>query len=384
MTKSYRPYTMDRRLKNRRLKLVMLSLIVVIVGLVVLIKSQPAESPARTDEASPPRVELNDVLPPSRVAAERASVRTPTPQPAAPAPEPVRDPAPLPTPPPVQEIEAVQTVEPVLAEPVRAVAAAIEQAGDKTSPEAQELIEKALKLRDAGNLIAARDLLNDALNMQLSEQVRTGVMMQLSKLSEIWLFGRDVLQGDTLTGHYLVQPGDLLSTIGRRHKVPFEILMKMNDIARPELLRAGARIKVIHGPFNAVINRTTFTMDLYLQNIYVKSYKVGLGRPEHTTPTGRWMVAPGGKMISPTWTDPDTGRTYLGSDPDYPLGSRWIALDGIEGDAKGRTGFALHGTKEPATIGTLSSRGCVRLHNGDVIEVYNLMEPGHSGVVVTD
>ena len=89
-------------------------------------------------------------------------------------------------------------------------------------------------------------------------------------------------------------------------------------------------------------------------------------------------------MIKPTWTDPDTGKTYLGSDPDYPLGSRWIALDGIEGDAKGRTGFALHGTKEPETIGTQSSRGCIRLFNGDVIEVYDLMEPGQTGVIVMD
>jgi len=381
LAKSYRPYTTDRRLKNRRLKMVMLALIVVIVGLVVLIKS-------RKDEASPPpTVELNNVRPPSRTPTEPARERTSPPQPVAPAAElePVQEPAPLPTP-PVQEIEAVEAVEPVVPEPAPAPtpAEAIEQPADKTSTEAQELIENALKLRDAGNLIAARDLLNDALNMKLSEQVRTGVMMQLAKLAETWLFGREVLQGDTLTGYYLVQPGDLLSTIGRRHTVPYETLMQINDIARPELLRAGARIKVIHGPFNAVVNRTTFTLDLYLQNLYVKSYKVGLGRPEHTTPTGRWVVAPGGKLISPTWTDPDTGRTYRSSDSDYPLGSRWIALEGIEGDAKGRTGFALHGTKDPETIGMQSSRGCIRLHNGDVIEVYNLMEPGHSAIVVTD
>ena len=67
MAKSYRPYTTDRRLKNRRLKMVMLALIVVIVGLVVLIKSQPAESSVRTDETlPPPTVPLNEVQPPLR------------------------------------------------------------------------------------------------------------------------------------------------------------------------------------------------------------------------------------------------------------------------------------------------------------------------------
>ena len=69
---------------------------------------------------------------------------------------------------------------------------------------------------------------------------------------------------------------------------------------------------------------------------------------------------------------------------DDPLGSRWIALDGLEGNAKGRTGFAIHGTKEPESIGTRSSRGCIRLLNGEAIEVYNLLVPVLSEVRVID
>jgi LysM repeat protein len=382
--------------------MVMLALIVVIVGLVILIKSRSSSAPEVVD-STPSRVELKDVLPPSRPVANPSPAPTPAPRqttppssepmPIAASPVAVPRPAPvaLPQPqipptaqavPPVVPGEVSPAASPDMRQPVQP--AALDDAMDKTSLEAQQLIEKALNLRDAGNIVAARDLLNDALNMKLSPQVRAGVKVQMAKLSEKWLFSRDVLQGDKLTAQYLVQPGDLLTRIGRQHKVPFEILLRINGLARPESLQAGRRIKVVHGPFNAVVNRTTYTMDLFLQNVYVKSYKVGLGKAEHNTPTGRWLVAQGGKMIKPTWTDPDTGKTYLGSDPDYPLGSRWIALDGIEGDAKGRTGFALHGTKEPESIGTQSSRGCIRLFNGDVIEVYDLMEPGQSGVIVMD
>ncbi len=89
-------------------------------------------------------------------------------------------------------------------------------------------------------------------------------------------------------------------------------------------------------------------------------------------------------MIQPRWTDPDTGRTYEATDPDYPLGSRWIALDGIEGDAKGRTGFAIHGTKLPDEIGSATSRGCIRMFNGEVITMYNLLVPTYSKVEVVD
>jgi lipoprotein-anchoring transpeptidase ErfK/SrfK len=54
------------------------------------------------------------------------------------------------------------------------------------------------------------------------------------------------------------------------------------------------------------------------------------------------------------------------------------------GEAKDRSGFGIHGTVEPETIGTKSSRGCIRLHNGDVIFVYNLLVPVYSKVEIVD
>jgi lipoprotein-anchoring transpeptidase ErfK/SrfK len=125
-------------------------------------------------------------------------------------------------------------------------------------------------------------------------------------------------------------------------------------------------------------------MDLYLQHIFVQSFVVGLGSKGRETPTGLWRVKKGGKLKSPTWTDPDTQKTYESGDPDYPLGSRWIGLDGVGGEAKGRHGFAIHGTKKPEEIGTADSRGCIRLYNGDAILVYNLLTPGLSQVEVVE
>jgi lipoprotein-anchoring transpeptidase ErfK/SrfK len=125
-------------------------------------------------------------------------------------------------------------------------------------------------------------------------------------------------------------------------------------------------------------------MDLYLQNTYVKSFLVGLGKQGMETPIGRWRAKEGGKLVQPPWTDPVSGKTYHREDPDYPLGSRWIGLEGLEGGAVGKMGFAIHGTKSPEQIGTQGSQGCIRLHNGDAIQVYNLMMPGQSLVDVVD
>jgi lipoprotein-anchoring transpeptidase ErfK/SrfK len=126
-------------------------------------------------------------------------------------------------------------------------------------------------------------------------------------------------------------------------------------------------------------------MDLYLQDeTFVRSFRVGLGKEETETPTGLWRVKSDGKLIKPPWPDPVTRKMYYPEDPDYPLGSRWIGLEGIKGNAKGREGFGIHGTKDPEQIGTTGSRGCIRMHNGEVILIYNLLVPNLSTVEVVE
>jgi lipoprotein-anchoring transpeptidase ErfK/SrfK len=233
-------------------------------------------------------------------------------------------------------------------------------------------------------IITARDKLSEMLTMPMSDKQQRSIKQQLAALSNEWLFSRQVHASDTLCELYEVQVGDMFRKISKKCKVPHEFLMKINNISDPRSLRAGETIKIVKGPFSCRISRSTFTMDLYLQDTYVRSFVVGLGRPSMETPTGCWLVKSDGKLIQPTWTDPETGKTYQAHDLDYPLGARWIGLEGIEGQAKGRTGFAIHGTKKPEEIGKAVSRGCIRLDNKDVILMYDLLMPGSSQVIVSD
>ncbi len=255
------------------------------------------------------------------------------------------------------------------------------------NPEATELIVEATALlsETPSRIIDARKKLNDALRMPMNIQQRTFVKDQLSELANKWLLSKIIFPDDKLCGSYLVKSGELLETIGKRYKVPWEILLEINKISRPQALQAGEQIKVINGPFHAKVYRSTFTMDLYLQDeTFVRSFRVGLGTEETETPTGLWRVKSDGKLIKPPWPDPVTGKMYYPEDPDYPLGSRWIGLEGIKGNAKGRTGFGIHGTKEPEQIGATGSRGCIRMHNGEVVLIYNLLVPGVSTVEVVE
>ncbi len=253
-------------------------------------------------------------------------------------------------------------------------------------PEVDAAITETVNLirSQPGELIRARDKLNKLLQGEITPEQRQTIKDEMARLSKDWLFGPAAFPGDMLCDTYTVRRGDLLDVLGRRMKVPYEMLMQINNIQRPQALQAGRALKVVHGPFHVKVNRSAFTLDLYLQDMYVRSFKVGLGKPGYETPTGRWRVQERGKLIRPPWTDPDTGRQYKSSDPDYPLGTRWIGLDGVDGAAKGRTGFAIHGTKEPEQIGTAGSRGCIRMYNDDVELMYSLLAPLYSQVDVAD
>lgn len=279
-----------------------------------------------------------------------------------------------------------KTIAPEVVEPELKLLEVSLESTAEDSPEVAELIIEAMTLINEGpaKIIEVRDRLNEALPIPMSRQQRAFVKERLSELADKWLFGWTILPQDRLCESYKVKAGDELRIIGKRFKVPYEILMEINNIRHPKQLQAGETIKVINGPFHVRIYRSTFTMDLYLQNTFVRSFPVGLGKPGRETPTGLWVVEPGGKLIKPTWTDPDTGRTYKRDDPDYPLGSRWIGLKGIKRDAVGRDGIAFHGTNDPNLIGTVGSRGCIRLNNGDAILIYNLLMPGLSQVEIVE
>jgi len=312
-----------------------------------------------------------EIQPPeSAIAGNSAAVNE---QPASVLSEPEPAPAALPEPAP----------EPVQAPPEPPVPA---EPSAKPSAEAAKLISEGMECinADPSRIIEAREILNEALLVPMSPRQQQFVKQQLSMLADKWLFSASVFPNDRLCGSYRVEPGERLSGIAQKHKVPYQILQVINNIDRPELLQAGKIIKVINGPFHAKVYRSAFTMDLYLQKTFVRSFRVGLGKPGMETPTGLWVVARGGKLIKPIWTDPISHRTYRPTDSDYPLGSRWIGLEGVEGNALGRTGFAIHGTKDPEQIGTANSQGCIRMYNGDVVLMYDLLMPGFSKVRVVE
>ena len=126
----------------------------------------------------------------------------------------------------------------------------------------------------------------------------------------------------------------------------------------------------------------------------VRTYPVSTSRfgvgTEHgslKTPTGRFHVA---KKIGENMPSGTIFRGRVPLKPDDPLPptedfvtSRILWLDGIdEHNANTRERFIyIHGTKHEDKIGDPASRGCVRMRNADVIELFDLVDEGASVVI---
>jgi hypothetical protein len=160
---------------------------------------------------------------------------------------------------------------------------------------------------------------------------------------------------------YVVQSGDLLQTIARKHKLTWEFLAKLNR-TDPRKIRAGQKLKVTPGPFAALVSLGRHELIVHQNGAFVKSYRVGLGKA-NSTPPGKFVVK--NKEKNPTYYGPD--GVIAADDPQNPLGERWIDI----GDS-----YGIHGTIDPESIGKNESRGCVRLLNSDVEEVYDFLVVG--------
>ena len=97
----------------------------------------------------------------------------------------------------------------------------------------------------------------------------------------------------------------------------------------------------------------------------------------------------GMKRVNPKWTPPPEmirrtpkyakwARGMPGGNPDNPLGARAMYLFTRKGD----TGFRIHGTIYPSSIGTAASSGCIRMLNREVIELYGRTPVGTKVIVI--
>jgi len=246
------------------------------------------------------------------------------------------------------------------AAPAGGVAAATEAAADD-----------GLALAASGRIIQAQVRLSQALRAGIDGPKGKAVREALGNLA-----GRAQLSGarlpdDPYSKSYQVVKGDSVTRIGAKFLIPNELVMKLNGLASPAI-NAGQTLKLIQGPVNVEIFKDRHELQAWLGDVCIRVYPAAVGKG-NSTPEGSFVVK--SKMKNPPYQPQHKAKSEFreGGAADNPLGSRWIDL----GDH-----YGIHGTIDPASIGHDVSEGCIRLHNKDVEELWDMLAPGAAKVTI--
>ena len=178
----------------------------------------------------------------------------------------------------------------------------------------------------------------------------------------------DCLTEDSLS--YKIQRGDTLAKIASKFNTTVELLKKSNNL-KSDLILPGKSLKVNKAKFSILVDKSENELTLKKSGgEIVKTYRVSTGE-NFSTPIGTFKIEE--KLISPVWYK--VGAIVEPDSPEYALGSRWMGLSA--------SGYGIHGTKDASSIGKHITKGCVRMRNEEVEELYAIIPAGIE-VVITE
>lgn len=251
-------------------------------------------------------------------------------------------------------------------------------------------LDTARRLVSENDYVGARALLSRTLvNANLSTAERQTLRDELTRINQRLVFSAAADPRDPMTEEYKVQSGDSLSRIAARRELAthWKFIARVNQISDPSKIRLGQTLKLVRGPFHAIVDKSDHRIDIFHGSpndpaswLYIRSFDVGLGEADGT-PVGEFVVS-ANKLENPGWVNPrDAREQYAPNDPDNPIGEYWIGLTGV-GESAAHTSYGIHGTIDPDSIGGDQSMGCVRLANGDIDLVYEMLAEHISRVLI--
>ncbi len=194
-----------------------------------------------------------------------------------------------------------------------------------------------------------------------------------------------VARGEDVVGRLAIvrlEKGDTLPDIARHFSLGINAISTANpgvDIWVPE---SGERVLL---PLSfilpdaprkgIVVNLAAMRLFQYKEvgtTLAVATYPIGIGTSERPTPTGTMHVTR--KAVRPTWHVPtsiardhrekgDILPAAVPPGPDNPLGEYALYLS--------KSGYLIHGTNKPASIGLTATNGCLRLYPENVKMLYD-------------
>lgn len=198
-------------------------------------------------------------------------------------------------------------------------------------------------------------------NPRLAPEEQEYLVELLSRVAGTVIYSRQHL----LERPYRVRTGDTLHRIAQQYNVPWRLLAKINGVDDPDALSPGEELKVVPGPFDAVVDLSTWELTLFLHGRYAGRFRIGLGEDD-PTPEGEYTVK--SKEVNPTYYGPDV--TIDQDDPENPLGELLLDLGGR---------VYLHATDDVSSLGRQGGRGSIRLSAADMEDVFDILTSESEG-----
>ena len=191
------------------------------------------------------------------------------------------------------------------------------------------------------------------------------VQEQLGKVNLSILFSPAVTVMDKTVQ---VQSGNSLAKIAKAYGTTVELLIKANQL-KSDLIRPGMKLKVPATRFSLVVDKSQNTLALKAGEEIFKIYTVATGE-NNSTPVGTFEIV--NKLVNPVWYT--LGAVVPPESPENVLGSRWLGFN--------ESGYGIHGTRDPQSIGKQATKGCVRMFNQDVEELYAIVPIGTEVTII--
>ncbi len=220
---------------------------------------------------------------------------------------------------------------------------------------------------DRGELSQALLLLSDWYgDPSLSPAETQEVNLLLSQLAGSVIYSTE----HRLEPPYMVQAGEGLQEIAQKYDVPWQLLAKINGLSGPEELQPGQQLKVVRGPFSALVDLSQRRITLMLDRRYAGQFAIEVD-PTTSVEEGHWTVNQ--KLITP-------GNVGLmSSSPSAPIDQKSIMMTNTSGGASQIV--ILRGANGSAPGSTDPAGRVIRLKIRDVEEVYDILSLGSQVVI---
>ncbi|MED4971106.1 L,D-transpeptidase family protein [Parageobacillus toebii] len=155
---------------------------------------------------------------------------------------------------------------------------------------------------------------------------------------------------------HIVKRGETISSIAMDYRTSVQALLSANRLTISSILVPGQAIIIPHLPAKGSIPYTIHIsvsrrqLTLKRKGSIVRTYPIGVGKMVTATPVGDFVIV------------------NRQPNPGGPFGAMWLSLSKIH--------YGIHGTNNPSSIGKYVSKGCIRMHNKDVLQLASMAPNG--------